>query len=118
MRLQLDSAWIVPGIVAAALLVTTSAAAQRLPGDPAAGQDKAQACIACHGEDGNSQNPAWPRIGGQYADYLYHSLKAYKSGDRQNAVMAGQVANLSDQDLRDLASFYATQDGPLDTVER
>lgn len=118
MRAEWTMRGIVTGLAAAALLTAASTPAQRLPGDPAAGREKAQACIACHGEDGNSQNPEWPRIGGQYADYLYHSLRAYKSGERQNAVMAGQVANLSDEDMADLASYYAIQDGPLDTVDR
>lgn len=84
-----------------------------LAGDPRAGQSKADACIACHGADGNSAAPSFPRIGGQYESYLLKTLRSYKSGDRPNAIMAGIVAPLSDQDLRDLAAYYASQDSGL-----
>jgi cytochrome c553 len=78
------------------------------------GSDKAkQVCAACHGTDGISQNPIYPHIGGQYEDYMLHSLRAYKSGARQNAIMQGMVAPLSDQDLEDLAAYYAAQAGAL-----
>lgn len=86
---------------------------QALAGDPRAGESKAEACVACHGMDGNSAAPGFPRIGGQYESYLLHSLRGYKSGDRPNAVMAGIVAELSDRDLRDLAAYYAAQDSGL-----
>lgn len=101
----------------AALTVSSPLLAQPI-GDPAAGAEKAQACFACHGEDGNSQNPAWPKIGGQYADYLLQALKAYKSGARQNPIMAGQVANLSEQDMADLAAYFAAQEPVVFTLER
>lgn len=101
----------------AALMVSSPLLAQPV-GDPQAGAEKAQACFACHGEDGGSQNPAWPRIGGQYADYLLHTLRAYKSGDRENAVMAGQVANLTEQDMADLAAYFAAQEPVVRTLER
>jgi cytochrome c553 len=84
----------------------------RLPGDPAAGKDKAAACGACHGADGNGVDPNpfnAPMLAGQYGDYLYHALKAYKSGARSNGLMVGQVAALSDRDMADLASYFATQ---------
>jgi cytochrome c553 len=84
-----------------------------LAGDPRVGQTKAEACIECHGADGNSAVPNFPRIGGQYESYLLHSLRGYKSGARSNAIMAGIVAGLSDQDLRDLAAYYASQDSGL-----
>lgn len=77
-------------------------------GDAAAGKTKATACGACHGANGNSNNPQWPSLAGQHEDYLYHQLKYFKNGTRNNAVMAGQVANLSDQDMRDLAAYYST----------
>lgn len=78
-------------------------------GDAEAGQGKAAVCAACHGVDGNSTNPEWPSLAGQHARYTYEQLRAYKDGTRSNAVMQGQVANLSDEDMRDLAAFYATQ---------
>lgn len=93
-----------------ALLVAGSAHAG---GDPARGQEKSAPCAACHGTDGNSANPTFPRIAGQYEDYLLHSLRQYKSGERVNQIMIGQVANLNDQDLQDLAAYYAAQDSKL-----
>jgi cytochrome c553 len=78
-------------------------------GDPARGQQLSQACAACHGSDGNSVNPEWPKIAGQHAEYIHKQLMDYKSGRRENALMAGQVANLDEQDMRDLGAFYARQ---------
>ncbi|MDQ2070631.1 c-type cytochrome [Natronospira bacteriovora] len=78
-------------------------------------------CAACHGSDGNSpegMQPPSPILAGQYADYLYQSLRQYKDGTRTSAVMAGQVQNLSDRDMRDLAAFYASQPGPLRVMEQ
>ena len=80
-------------------------------GDHTAGQAKAATCIACHGADGNSTDPQYPRLAGQYADYLVHAMKSYQDGSRQNAIMNGFAAGLSRQDIRDLAAFYAAQDG-------
>jgi cytochrome c553 len=96
-----------------AALALALAATQAFAGDPRAGQAKAEACIACHGADGNSPAPSFPRIGGQYESYLLKTLRGYKSGERPNPIMAGIVADLSDQDLRDLAAYYATQDSGL-----
>lgn len=85
-------------------------------GDPSKGEEKAATCAACHGVDGNSQNPIWPRLSGQYEDYLIQSLKAYRSGERENAVMYGIAAALSDEDIADLAAWYASQQPALDVV--
>lgn len=78
-------------------------------GDPVRGQGLSQACAACHGSDGNSVNPEWPKLAGQHASYTHKQLMDYKSGRRQNALMSGQVANLDEQDMWDLAAFYAQQ---------
>ena len=96
----------------ASLLVSNVAWA----GDPEAGKAKSQACAACHGQDGNSAAPIYPSLAGQYADYLLRTLQDYKSGARKNAIMAGMVAALSDQDMKDLAAYYASQEG-LNTVK-
>lgn len=104
-----------PALLATVLLTTVATAAQAA-GDPAAGKSKSQACVSCHGETGNSPNPAYPRLAGQYASYLYQALKAYKNGDRQNPIMKGMVANLSDQDMRDLAAFYASRDDAVYSI--
>lgn len=81
-------------------------------GDAAAGKTKSAACAGCHGPDGNSPAPMYPKIAGQHAQYLVASIKAYKAGERtggQAATMKPMVANLSDQDIADLAAFYASQ---------
>lgn len=98
--------------VCAALLClafTTTAPAAR--GNPEAGREKSTVCHACHGENGKAVLPIYPNLGGQYEDYLVHSLKQYRSGERVNALMSTFAANLSDQDIADLAAWYASQDG-------
>ncbi|MGD8644484.1 MAG: cytochrome c [Chromatiales bacterium] len=85
-------------------------------GDAAAGKQKSQTCAACHGPDGNSPNPIYPHLAGQYETYLLRALKDYKSGARKNAIMTGMVAALSDDDLEDLAAYYASQTGLFNTV--
>ena len=78
-------------------------------GDPAAGKAKAATCVACHGTDGNSVNPEWPKIAGQHAAYIAKQLKDFKAGkQRNNALMTGMVAGLSEQDMNDLGAFYAS----------
>ena len=78
--------------------------------DPAKGQSLASTvCAACHGPDGNSPIPQNPSIAGQHASYLYKQLSDFKAGRRKNAIMAGIVAGLSDEDMRNVAAHYATQ---------
>ncbi|AXQ27387.1 cytochrome c [Solimonas sp. K1W22B-7] len=73
-------------------------------------------CAACHGENGAKPiTPDYPVIAGQYANYLEHSLKEYKTGKRKNAVMAGQVAALSDADIRLLSRHFGAQQSHLHT---
>ena len=99
-------------LLAASLALPMAASAQK--GNVEAGKQKSQVCQACHGPDGNGTgDDQYPRLAGQYADYLLKSLKDYKSGARNNAIMAGFVATLSEQDMADLAAFYAAQEGPL-----
>lgn len=80
-------------------------------GDAAAGKQKATACAACHGADGNSVNPEWPKLAGQSEAYLLKQLKDFKEQKRVNPLMSGPVAVLSDQDMVDLAAYFATQTG-------
>jgi len=82
-------------------------------GDPERGKQLSAACVACHDADGNSSNPQFPRIAGQHADYMVQALKAYKSGARKNAIMAGIVTGLSEQDMEDLAAYFSRQKGDL-----
>ncbi len=84
-------------------------------GDPELGKAKSQTCQSCHGPDGNSPTPQFPTIAGQHEDYLLHALREYKSGARKNAIMAGMVAALSEEDLGNLAAYYARQVGLKDT---
>lgn len=80
-------------------------------GDPAHGQELSKTCVACHGATGVSKTPNFPILAGQYEDYLIHSLQAYKSGARQNPIMKGIVAGLSEQDMEDLAAYFSSQEG-------
>ncbi|MEZ5476235.1 MAG: c-type cytochrome [Thiolinea sp.] len=101
----------------AGLAVSTSAAvmaAGELKGDPAAGKTKSATCAACHGADGNSTNPEWPKLAGQTETYLFKQLKNFKAGQdadggRYNASMAPMVASLSEQDMADLAAYFSSQ---------
>lgn len=78
--------------------------------DIEAGKAKSQICQACHGPDGNGiGDPQYPLLAGQYADYLAKALHDYKSGARQNAIMLGFASTLSDEDIANLAAFYASQ---------
>ena len=80
-------------------------------GDVQAGQQKASACQACHGAAGKASVPLYPHLAGQNAAYLAHALQAYKKGERnggQAEVMKAFVAGLSDEDIDDLAAWYAS----------
>ena len=79
--------------------------------NPEAGKEKSRPCAACHGPDGNSTAADFPRLAGQHFDYLVKTLKDYKAGARKNAIMAPQVANLTERDIEDLAAFFSHQQG-------
>ena len=89
-----------------AALPLTQVSAQ---GDPAAGEQKVQICAGCHGPNGNSMNPAWPKLSGQHAEYLVKQLHDFKSGTRNNPQMTPMAAPLSDQDIEDISAYYAAQ---------
>ncbi len=72
-----------------------------------ASQATASKCIACHGANGMSSNPAWPNLVGQSKDYLVAALKAYKDGARKNGMMAGVVKGLNDAETENAATYYA-----------
>jgi len=89
-------------------LIAGSALADGLvEGDAEKGKDKAVTCGACHGGDGNSVNPVWPSLAGQHATYFVEQLQAFKDGTRNEPLMLGQVMMLSDEDMRNLAVYYA-----------
>ena len=78
--------------------------------DLVAGQAKVkEVCQACHGLNGNSTVPDYPRLGGQYPDYLMKALRDYKSGARKNPIMAGFAATLTDKDIENVAAYFASQ---------
>jgi cytochrome c553 len=98
----------------AAFAVTGVAAASGKTGNAANGKQKAAACAACHGADGNKTlDGTYPRLAGQYPDYLAKALGEYRSGKRKNSVMAGQAAALTDQEIADLAAYYGSLDGEI-----
>jgi len=78
-------------------------------GDPAAGQAKSAICAACHGVDGNSAVPNWPKLAGQHAGYIERQTALIKSGARPVPEMAGIVAGISEQDFQDIAAYFASQ---------
>lgn len=86
-------------------------------GDAAAGKQKSAPCAACHGVDGNSPTPNFPRLAGQHADYMVKALEDYKNGLRKNPIMLGFAANLSKQDREDLAAYFSSQKGNLTVIE-
>ena len=80
-------------------------------GNAEAGKAKSAVCAGCHGADGNSVAPIFPKLAGQHEDYLFHSLQGYKTKKRKNPTMQEQVAKLSEQDMRDLAAYFSKQHG-------
>lgn len=78
-------------------------------GDATAGAGKAAACAACHGLDGNSSDPQYPKLAGQHERYIARQLALYKSGERENPIMLGFAATLSAQDMRDIGAYFASQ---------
>lgn len=110
MKLRRNLDIVLAGVIAAVLLAGNDARAESLvDGDVDAGKSKSTACGACHGADGNSQNPEWPNIAAQHARYIYQQLQYFKDGDRNNVLMNGQAMALSDQDMQDLAAYFEAQ---------
>ncbi|MEF1291036.1 c-type cytochrome [Vibrio sp. M260118] len=82
-------------------------------GNAELGKVKAPSCVFCHGTDGTASNPSYPHLKGQNAQYLYQSMKDYQDGHRQGALaemMKAQLSQLNDQDLRDIAAYFASQE--------
>lgn len=78
-------------------------------GDAEAGKSKAALCAACHGADGNSPNPLWPKLAGQHPEYMVQQLVAFKSGERKDPTMSPMASPLSEQDMADVAAFFSSQ---------
>jgi cytochrome c553 len=95
--------------IAATCALLGSTATALAAGDATAGQQKSAPCAACHGADGNSANGEWPKLAGQHPVYIVKQLQDFKAGRRTNAIMKGMAAPLSDQDMENLAAYFAAQ---------
>lgn len=96
---------------AALVLGMLLAAAAQAAGDPEEGRYKAQTCLGCHGvADYGNVYPSYkvPKLGGQHAEYIISALEAYKSGQRQHPTMRAQASALSEQDIQDIAAYFAS----------
>jgi cytochrome c553 len=78
-------------------------------GDPVAGREKSQLCQGCHGEEGNSTEPLVPKLAGQYAVYIAKELRNYQAGIRTHQIMNAMAGTISDDDLADIAAYFASQ---------
>jgi cytochrome c553 len=103
------------GILAFAAATTLAASSAHAQGDYEAGKQKAQACAACHAADGNApkgvapEGQAYPDLAGQTTRYTYLQLKDFKEGRRKSPLMSPMAANLSKQDMFDLAEYFSRQ---------
>jgi len=77
------------------------------------GQQKSALCATCHGPNGDGDNTEYPKLAGQYESYLTQALRDYRSGERNNPVMAGFAATLGIEDIKDLSAWFASQQGGL-----
>ena len=92
-----------------AVLLLGALGSAHAAGSASAGQGKAAVCSACHGMDGNSVMPLWPNLAGQHEQFISKQLMDFKSGVRKDDTMTAMAAPLSDQDVADLAAWYASQ---------
>jgi len=99
------------------VVYASETASASLTGDAEAGKAKTVTCAACHGADGNSPAPMFPKIAGQHASYVVKQLQDFKSGMRQGPTMAPMVAPLSEQDMHDVAAYYAEQKVVVNEVD-
>lgn len=110
----MSNASIVSRLFVAAALIVAAASGTVAAADLEAGKKKVQeVCAACHGLDGISTVADYPKLAGQYPDYLAKALRDYKSGMRKNAIMSGFAQTLTPQDIANLAAYYSAQPGVL-----
>ena len=96
-------------VLLSAVCVFLAQASTAADGSADEGESKATPCVACHGVGGNSANPVWPNLAGQHAQYTRKQLEAFKSGARQDPLMSPMAASLTEDDMADLAAYYAEQ---------
>lgn len=85
-------------------------------GDIEAGRAKAAVCAGCHGQNGNSQNPVWPKLAGQHAFYIEKELYDFQNQRRVDALMTPMAADLSEADIKDLAAFFESVPGTIEAA--
>jgi len=102
--------------VFALLMSSQASAAGLVDGSYEDGKTKAVRCGACHGPDGNSVNPQWPSIAGQHAPYIVRQLEAFQIGERTNILMTSQAMTMTEQDMKDVAVFFAAQPAAAKSV--
>jgi cytochrome c553 len=109
-HMKTASSRIAAGLVLCLAGIGPNYAADRVNGDPAKAEPiVSQSCAGCHGQDGNSPVPNFPKLAGQHAEYLLRELKAFKAGQRTNEGMQPFMASLSEQDIANLALYFAAQ---------
>jgi len=97
-------------LILASLLFLFATSGSALAGNAEAGKTKSAACAGCHGVDGNSPVPAFPKIAGQNEAYMVKQIKDFKTNtDRQNAIMLGMVAALTEEDAADIGAYFQSQ---------
>lgn len=104
--------WMGSFVAAVFLVGTMQAGLAYAEGNPEAGAEKITLCTACHGVDGKSPANIYPHLAGQWALYLENALKAYRAGERTGGMsdmMTPQAANLTDEDIADIAAYYSMQ---------
>lgn len=100
------------------ILLSFSLSLQAEPAEIKRGQAKAGICVACHGATGISVLPDYPNLAGQKAGYLQKALAAYRDGERKHQIMAPMAQGLTDQDIADIAAFFAAQQpAPVEMAE-
>lgn len=108
---RIETARVWPGVLAGVLAAATFAAClagPALAGDPAAGRAKAKKCAVCHGLDGIARLPEAANLAGESTLYLEKQLRAFRDGTRRNEMMSIIAKDLSDEDIADLAAWYAS----------
>jgi cytochrome c553 len=98
-----------PTVLLSALCLFVAHASVGADGSADRGQTKATACVACHGVNGNSSNPEWPNLAGQHRQYIEKQLQAFKDGARTDPLMSPMATTLSEEDMADLAAYFAKQ---------
>lgn len=95
-------------LLTATILACSLVTSHTFAADAAAGKEKAALCAACHGPDGHATNPIWPNLAGQNDAYLAKQIKDFRDGVRKDASMSPMVAGLTDDDVANLAAYFAS----------